>query len=194
MMAALASLPLGGLAATPDTGGDFRRIGSKTLVAFFSRSGNTRVIAGLVHRQLGADLFEIRTALPYPEDYLATVEKARQETDTGYEPPLESVVTDVAGYDTVFLGFPIWGTTVPPVVRTFLSTHDLSGKTLIPFVTHGGYGLGNSLSVLARLAPKARIMDGFVMEADQERRTMERVTSWLGEVPVKSKTKELYKE
>ncbi|MNT64297.1 flavodoxin [compost metagenome] len=89
----------------------------------------------------------------------------------------------IAGYDTVFLGFPIWGTTVPPVVRSFLSAHDLSGKALIPFITHGGYGPGNSKSVLASDAPKARLLDGFVIEMDQERLTMERVTSWLGSVP-----------
>jgi len=85
----------------------------------------------------------------------------------------------MADYDTVFLGFPIWGETTPAVIRSFLRAHDLSGKTLIPFVTHGGYGLGNSQSVIASHAPKARLLQGFVMEADQERRTMERVTDWL---------------
>ena len=89
----------------------------------------------------------------------------------------------MADYNTVFLGFPIWGETAPPVVRSFLSGHDMSGKTLIPFVTHGGYGLGKSLAVLASHAPKARLLNGFAMEMDQERRTMERVTSWLGGIP-----------
>ena len=91
----------------------------------------------------------------------------------------------MADYDTVFIGFPIWGQTVPPVILSFLSAHDLSGKTLIPLVTHGGYGLGNSQLVLARYAPKALLREGFVMEMDQERRTMERVTSWLKGVVVK---------
>ena len=88
-------------------------------------------------------------------------------------------IADMAGYDTVFLGFPIWGETAPPVIRAFLSAHDLAGKVLIPFVTHGGYGLGSSQSVLARHAPKARLRQGFVMEADQERRTMNQVNDWL---------------
>ena len=94
----------------------------------------------------------------------------------------------MAGYDTIFLGFPIWGETAPPVIRSFLSEHDLSGKAVIPFVTHGGYGLGNSLSVLASHLPKARLLPGFTMEADQERRTMERVTGWLGGADVGKKT------
>ena len=184
VMAALASLPLSGMAATTTQGGDLRRVGSRTLVAYFSRSGNTRVIAGLIHRKLGTDLFEIRPAAPYPEDYLATVEQARQERDSGAEPALENKVPDIAAYDTVFLGFPIWGETAPPVIRSFLSTYDLAGKTLIPFITHGGYGLGNSQSVIASHAPKARLLKGLVMEADQERRTMDSVTDWLKSVKV----------
>lgn len=108
--------------------------------------------------------------------------QARKESDSGYEPSLEAGLTAMADYDTVFLGFPIWGGTTPPVIRSFLSGHDLYGKTLIPFVTHGGYGLGKSRAVLSSHAPKARLLDGFVMEMDQERRTMERVTSWLSGV------------
>lgn len=184
MMTALAAAPVGTVAATPSAGGKLRPAGCSTLVTYFSRSGNTRVVAGLVHRSLATDLFEIRPAVPYPEDYLQTVEQARQERDSGYEPPLEARVSNLAGYDTVFLGFPIWGETAPPVIRAFLSAHDFAGKTLIPFVTHGGYGLGNSQFVLARHAPRAHLLDGFVMEADQERRTMERVTSWLKGIEV----------
>jgi flavodoxin len=179
MMTALAAVPLSAVAGTSSAGGELRRTGSRTLVAYFSRSGNTRVVAGLIHRALGTDLFEIRPAAPYPEDYLQTVEQARRERDSGYEPPLEASVSNMASYDTVFLGFPIWGETAPPVIRAFLATHDIAGKALIPFVTHGGYGLGSSQSVLASHAPKADLRQGFVMEADQERRTMNRVTDWL---------------
>lgn len=184
VMAALATLPLGGAAATSSGGGEMRRAGSRTLVAYFSRSGNTRVIAGLIHRQLGTDLFEIRPATPYPEDYLQTVEQARQERDSGRERALESKVPNIADHDTVFLGFPIWGETAPSVIRAFLTAHDLSGKTLIPFVTHGGYGLGDSQSVLASHAPRSRLLRGMVMEADQERRTMNRVADWLKGVEI----------
>lgn len=184
VMAALVTLPLGAAATASNAqGGEMRQVGSRTLVVYFSRSGNTRVVAGLIHRARGTDLFEIRPASAYPEDYEQTVERARQETESGYRPPLAATVPAISGYETVFLGFPVWGTTVPPVVRSFLSAHDLSGKTLIPFITHGGYGPGNSKSVLASDAPKARLLDGFVKGMDQERRTMERVTSWLGGVP-----------
>jgi flavodoxin len=157
--------------------------GSKALVAYFSRTGNTRVIAGQIRRARDADLFEIRTAEPYPEDYEETVAQARRERDTGYEPPLAATVPGIAAYDTVFLGMPIWGGTTPSVIRSFLSAHDLSGKTLVPFITHGGYGRGQSMQVIQSHAPKSRLLQGFTLEADQERRTLETVARWLRDVP-----------
>ncbi|ARD13748.1 flavodoxin [Pseudomonas savastanoi pv. retacarpa] len=184
VMATLAALPLLGM-SSPSVGDSTKsKSGSRTLVAYFSRSGNTRVVAGLIQRATHADVFEIRSAKPYPEEYLATVAQAQQERDSGFEPPLDSNVANVADYDSIFLGFPIWGTTTPPAIRTFLSNHDLSGKMVVPFITHGGYGLGDSYSVLASHAPKAHLIDGFSMEADQERKTMEQVERWLSSANV----------
>lgn len=161
--------------------GTIPRPQGKALVAHFSRSGNTRVLAGRIHRALGTDLFEIAPATPYPEDYEAAVEQARQERDNGDEPPLKSTVPNIGDYETVFLGFPVWGGTAPPVIRSFLSAHDLSGKTLVPFITYGSSGRGNSLSVLADHAPQARLVEGFLMKADQERDALTQVDQWLGD-------------
>ncbi len=153
--------------------------GSETLVAFFTRTGNTAVVARQIRRAVGADLFEIRPAELYPEDYEETVAQSQRERDTGFEPKLEQTVADIAAYNTVYLGFPIWSQTAPPVIRSFLSAHEFSGKRLVPFITHGGYGLGNSRSVLAEHAPDARLEEGFALQADQERRTLSQVTDWL---------------
>jgi len=183
VVAALASLPLGCSAEESDAPVTPAESTARTLVAYFSRSGNTRVIAGLIHRSMPSDLFEILPATDYPADYLETVAQARQERDDGIEPALRTTLADIARYDTVYLGFPIWGETAPPVIRSLLSRHDMSGKTIVPFITHGGYGVGSSLRVLARHAPRARILDAFVMEADQERRTMESVNAWLAAPP-----------
>ena len=155
---------------------------SRVLVACFTRTGNTRVIAAQIRRALQADLFEIEPASPYPEDYEATVAQAVRERDSGYRPPLNASVADIGSCEVVFLGFPVWGETAPPVIRSFLSQHDLSGKTLVPFITHGGYGEGRSMNVVNEHAPRARILDPFVMEADQERRTLTQVSQWLGRV------------
>ena len=172
VMAGLAAMPFGEPAAAPPAK-------PGTLVAYFSRSGNTRVIAGVIERAHQADLFEIRPARACPADYFETVEQARQQRDRGELPALADKPASLDAYHTVYLGFPVWGETVPPVVWTFLSLHDWQGKTLIPFITHGGYGPGDCQAQLARRAPGAAIRPAFVMEADQERRTTTSVTAWL---------------
>lgn len=130
VMTALTALALSDAAAASTEGE-----GARTLVAYFSRTGNTRVVAGLIQRAQGADLFEMQSAHPYPEDYLATVAQAREERDRGYAPPLAAKVSRMADYGTVFIGFPIWGETAPPPIRSFLSAYELADKTFIPFVS-----------------------------------------------------------
>ncbi|MBD8707177.1 flavodoxin [Pseudomonas sp. CFBP 13711] len=181
VVAALASLPLLGASITSHGKGGALG-GSKVLVAYFTRSGNTEVVAGLLQRAQQADLFEIAPADAYPKDYLATVEQARRERDSNFEPLLAAHVSHIADYDLIFLGFPIWGETTPPVIRSFLSSHDLSGKVLVPFITHGGYGIGSSYQVLTRHAPGAVLQKGFEMQADQERKTMDQVNGWLKDI------------
>jgi len=159
---------------------------SRVLVAYFTRTGNTRVIAHQIRRALRADLFEIEPAEPYPEDYEATVRQAVWERDGNVRPPLKAEVPDIRSYEAVFLGLPIWGETAPPVIRSFLSQHDLSAKTLVPFITHGGYGQGRSMSVVREHAPRASVLNPFVMEADQERRTLTQVSRWLSAVNIRT--------
>ena len=90
-----------------------------------------------------------RTAEPYPADYEETVERAQAERDAEATPPLTEGVADITDYETVFIGFPIWGMALPAPMRTFLTTHELAGKTIVPFITHGGYGTGTALDTVA---------------------------------------------
>lgn len=177
----LQSLPVAAAAASflANTASAQRAPSPQVLVAYFSRTGNTRVIANQIRRAKDAVLFEITPATPYPEDYEQTVAQASRETAAGYLPPLATSVADLAGFDTIYLGLPIWGMAAPPVVRAFVQGHDLSGKSVHPFITHGGYGIGTSLGVLKKIAPRADWQPEFVMEADQERRTLEQVRGWL---------------
>lgn len=166
--------------AAPKSAAQEQAGGSRpVLVAYFTRTGNTEVIARQIRRSREASLFKIVPATAYPEDYELTVAQARRETESGYLPPLAQVVADIRRYQTIYLGFPIWGMTVPPVVRSFLRAHDLSGKTVFPFITHGGYGVGNSMETLRSFAADSKLATAFTMEADQERRTLEQVTAWL---------------
>lgn len=181
VLAAPAVLAFASTAACAQEGATNGMAGSKTLIVYLTRSGNTRVIAETLHRELGADLFEIRTVQPYPADYEQHVAQATRERDGNIEPPLAANVTDIAAYDDVYLGFPIWGETAPAPIRSFLKAHDLRGKRLRPFITHGGYGTGSAPDVLASHARGARIARPFVREADQERRTLNQIRSWLGQ-------------
>lgn len=153
LLTAPAILGFASTAACAQNGETTPMDGSKALVAYLTRSGNTRVIAETLHRQLGADLFEIRPARPYPSDYEDHVAQATRERDSGYEPPLAERVPNMAAYREIFLGLPIWGETAPPPIHSFLKAHDLRGKTLRPFITHGGYGVGEAPAELARHGP-----------------------------------------
>ena len=110
----------------------------KMLVAYFSHTGNTRAIARQIQVATGADVFEIVPANPYPESYGDVLARGRQELKDDLRPELKSAVPDIASYDVVFVGSPNWFNTVVPPVMTFLSARDFSGKTIVPFVTHGG--------------------------------------------------------
>ena len=188
VLGTIASLALATGAATSnrEVRAAARSTSSKILVAYFTRTGNTKVIAHQVRRALNADLFEIEPATPYPEEYEQTVAQAVRERDSGVWPLLKASVPDIRTYDAAFLGFPIWGETAPSVIRSFLSQHDLSGKTLVPFITHGGYGQGRAMSVVREHAPRASVLTPFVMEADQERRTLTQVSRWLSGVNVRT--------
>jgi flavodoxin len=154
--------------------------GSKQrLVVYLSRSGNTRVIAGQLKRAFSADMFEIRTAKPWPDDYEEMVAWASRMQESATSPRLAESVSQIGKYDVIFLGSPIWGAALPAPVRSFLMTHDLSGKTVVPFFTYGCCGVGTAQETIAQLAPKARMLQSFSLKCDQERDTMNSVNAWL---------------
>src|SRR5262245_49490097 len=113
----------------------------RSAAVFLSRSSNTRMLAGHLSRRLKADLFEIRPRDPWPEDYEDMVAWASRWRESDDRLPLEST-PDLSAHRTVFLGFPIWGGALPAPMRSLLSTSSLRGKTVLPFITHGGYGAG----------------------------------------------------
>ncbi len=153
--------------------------GRRVLTACFSRTGNTNRIADHIHGLVGGDRFDIVPVTAYPADYEATVEQARQERGRDFRPPLREGLDVLGDYDVVLLGHPIWAMTLPPVMRTFLSSHDLSGKTVVPFCTHKGYGRGESVSAIAAMAPQARLLEGFDIEGEDAGAAGPAVQRWL---------------
>ena len=131
----------------------------KAIVVYFSKTGNTQSVAETVARLAGAELFRVETAEPYPDDYHTTTEVAKKQLEDGARPALKAMPENLAGYDVIYLGHPVWWHTIPAPVMTFLDGNDLSGKTIIPFCTHGGGGADESTAAIKRLAPKATVLE-----------------------------------
>ncbi len=137
----------------------------KTLVVFYSQTSNTKVVAEKLASQVGADLAEIVPVQPYDGDFHATIERGKKELDEGAFPEIQPLKVDVADYDVIFLGYPIWFGTYAPPVFTFLNQVDLSGKKVVPFCTFGSGGLESSVKDLAKAEPKADILPGYGVRA-----------------------------
>ncbi|HEX9260958.1 MAG TPA: flavodoxin [Candidatus Bathyarchaeia archaeon] len=167
--------------------------GKKCLIAYFSRKGNnysrgsivnlpignTEVIAKMVKDLASGDLFRIDTIKPYPEDYGETTEVAGQELRSNERPALLNHVVDMGAYQVVFLGYPNWWGTMPMAVRTFLEEYDFSGKTIVPFCTHEGSGLGSSIRDIAKLCPRAELVNAIGFHGTNVKNARKEVESWI---------------
>ncbi|HJY05983.1 MAG TPA: flavodoxin, partial [Bryobacteraceae bacterium] len=162
------------------------------LIVYLSRTQNTAVVADIIQEQVGGRLEPIELQTPYPADYDAIVAQVARENDTGYLPPLKTEIQNIRTYDILFVGFPTWGMQLPPPVKSFLKRHDLSGKTVVPFNTHGGYGAGSTFQSIEQLCPKSKVIEGLSVRGGLERDGIElaikgerrdevarQVTAWL---------------
>ncbi len=136
----------------------------KKLVAYFSASGVTKAVAERLAGAIGADLFEIKPAVPYTDADLNWHNKNSRSSvemaDPNSRPEIAEKLDNMADYDTVFVGFPIWWYVAPTIIDTFLESYDFSGKTLVPFTTSGGSGMGKTVDVLRKVCPNAVWKDG----------------------------------
>jgi len=161
----------------------------KTLIVYLSRTNNTRTIAEIIHRNVGGTLVALELEKPYPEDYRATVEQVVGENETGYLPLLKTKIDSIQNYDLVFVGFPTWGMKLPPPMKSFLKQYDLSGKTVVPFNTNDGYGMGSSFDTVKELCPNSKMLDGFTtrggMDSDGQPRLRKDANAKEAEMEVK---------
>lgn len=154
---------------------------SKILIAYYSWSGATKAAAQAIQNATGGRLFEIELQTPCPADYAECVAQARKDTKAGARPPLSAKTCDVSSCELIFLGSPNWCGTIAPAVATFLESHDWQGKTLIPFITHGGGGLRNCEWEMRKIAPDARFLSPGVFPEDVARHSGETVANWARE-------------
>lgn len=153
--------------------------GGKTLIAYFSWSGNTERMASLIQQETGGDLFEIAPAVPYTDDYDALLDQARDEQTEGARPELAAQVEDWQDYDVIFVGYPNWWSDAPMAVYTFLESYDFNGKTLIPFNTSASGGFGRSLTGLEESAAGAVILDGLALTEGDLDNAESAVSAWI---------------
>lgn len=139
------------------------------LIVYLSRTNNTKAIAEIIHQKAGGRMVALELETPYPADYKATVQQVVRENETGYLPPLKTKIDRIEQYDFVFLGFPTWGMQLPPPVKSFLHQYSLRGKTVIPFNTNGGYGVGSSFQTVRELCPQSTVLQGFTTRGGSER-------------------------
>ncbi|MBC2838845.1 flavodoxin [Robiginitalea sp. SC105] len=147
---------------------EWQRDSDSILIVYLSRTNNTRAVAQIIHHEVGGELLALELKDPYPEDYDAIVRQVARENETGFLPELKTWV-DISRYNLIFLGFPTWGMQLPPPMKSFLHQYDFRGKTLVPFNTNAGYGMGSSLATIRKLAPDSELLEAFSTKGGIER-------------------------
>lgn len=152
----------------------------KTLVAYFSASGVTKKKAKALSEAIGADLYEIKPEKPYTREDLNWNDKKSRSSvemnDRTFRPAIEGKVADMDQYEIVFVGFPIWWYVAPTIINTFLESYNFSGKTVIPFATSGGSGMGKTNIGLAPSCPGAVLLDGKMLNGMQSKDSLK---AWI---------------
>ena len=168
---------------------------SKNLIVYYSRKGqnywngsirklakgNTEIIAEMIQQAVGGDLFEVDTVKAYPEDYYACIEEAKQELIAQARPELKGYAENLEDYDTIFLGYPNWWGTMPMAMCTFLEHYDFAGKTVVPFCTNEGSGMGSSEKDVRKLCPGAAVLSGLAIHGAEAAQAKGKVEAWLKE-------------
>lgn len=165
---------------------------SKILIAYYSRKGqnyvngsiknlakgNTEIIAEMIQKVIGGDLFEIETVKNYPVDYTECTNVAKVEIQQKARPELKRYLASIDEYEKIFLGYPIWWSIPPMAVSTFLEHYNFSGKKIIPFATHEGSGLGGSVNYIKKICPKAEILQGLAIHGADAAISEREVSAW----------------
>lgn len=165
---------------------------SNILIAYFSRKGqnyvdgqiedlakgNTERVAESIQQAVGGDLFKIETVRDYSADYTQCTEEAKRELQTKARPELKKSLDSLEGYDMIFLGYPNWWGTMPMAVYTFLESCDFTGKSIIPFCTHEGSGMGRSEREIRKLCPEAKVLGGTAIHGAEAGESAGAVSAW----------------
>lgn len=154
----------------------------KILVLYFSQSGNTEAVANIIHNEVGGDIVKLETVQTYPSDYNELVDYAQKEQKQNARPELKTKIDNIEQYDTIFLGYPNWWADMPMPLYTFLDEYDLSGKTIAPFITHGGSGLSGTPNKIKNEEQMATITEGLAVSGSNAKNSQNIVKNWLSKI------------
>jgi flavodoxin len=167
----------------------------KILIVYLSRTNNTKAIAEIIQKTVGGTLVALELEKPYPANYEATVQQVVKENEAGYLPLLRTKIDSMETYDVVFVGFPTWDMKIPPPMKTFLHDYDLGGKTVIPFNTNAGYGVGSGFQTVNELCQHSKVLKGFetrggvekdgqylVVQGQKAKEAETKIKKWLDEI------------
>lgn len=145
-------------------------------------TGNTGVVASVIADLTGADTFSIRTVESYPDNYNDTIDQGQEEQQEDVRPELSGQIENLDSYDTIFLGYPNWWGDMPMAIYSFLDEYDLSGKTIVPFVTSGGSGFSGSVEEIEDAEPDAEVLEGLSLSDSEATDAQSDIEEWLGEL------------
>lgn len=181
-MAAVAAVTLGGCSTKSSNAEQQEETKSgKYLVLYYSQTGTTKAVAEELQSQLGADIASIEAVDAYPEDYDATIIRWRKELNEGTKPEIKKLDVDLNGYDTIFLGFPVWGGTYALPVATFIeqNAEALKGKTVVTFATFGSGGIGSATADLKKALPGSNVVEGYGVRTVRVEKAKDEINRYL---------------
>lgn len=141
--------------------------------------GNTQYMAYVIQETTGADIFRIEPRTPYPTDHTTLVAQAREEQSNSFRPAIQDTVNNMDEYDVIYLGYPNWWGDMPMILYSFLEQYDLSGKTIVPFNTHGGSGFSGTIGTIRQMEPRATVLDGMTISRNHIQDAEQEIIDWV---------------
>lgn len=146
------------------------------------RLGNTQYMAQVIQENTGADIFRIQPTTPYPTDHDALLEVAQEEIRTNARPEINGTIENFDSYDVVFVGYPNWNADMPYIMYSFFESYDFSGKTIVPFMTHGGSGFSGTPGTIAELEPDAAMLEGKAISRSSIEDAEQEIIDWINQI------------
>lgn len=165
--------------SVPETDGVDASSGASRVMTNGKVLGNTQYVATVIKEAIGGDIFEIKTAHQYPGSHKALIDAAKVENEKNARPKLATHIKNLKAYDIIFVGFPNWWYDMPMPLYTFFDEYDFSGKTVIPFCTHGGSRFSDAIKTIRSMEKKATVLDGYAISRDRVADSKESTHKWL---------------